>query len=74
MRRRKHATARGKLLPANERACFPNDVELKQSWRKSPLNLGGKGEGGVVPASIARLCSADNTNHIIHRFKESLHV
>lgn len=25
-------------------------------------------------ALIARLCSADNTNHIIHRFKESLHV
>lgn len=27
-----------------------------------------------MPAFIAGLCSADNTNHIIHRFIESLHV
>lgn len=44
MRRRKHATTRGTLLTRNERVRFPNNVEFKQSWRKSALNLGGKGE------------------------------
>lgn len=29
---------------------------------------------GVMLAFIARLCSVDNTNYIIHCFNESVHV
>lgn len=61
MRRRKHATTRGKLLAANQHLRFANDAEFKQSWSLGEKASLCERHTGVTAAFVVRLCSADNT-------------